>query len=123
MSDKVQELYEKRLAKLPRWAKIRIENLERSLAEAKAQIAGDEITNIIADPYVSPQYIANSNTIRFVVERDEWHGQSRTRSYLDIAFSRDRPNQIEITGHPGLIIFPRAGNSINVLCEYDLPNG
>lgn len=92
------------VSKLPKWAQTEIQRLERNLESANARLnTGPEDSDTFADPYFeeSTRPLGRGTMIQF--------GEERGRRFR---VRIDKDGRLDVSGDEGLIVIPRASNSI-----------
>jgi len=103
---------EDRLARLPAWARQRIERLERDLAEAHERLAaGPAGSDTFADPYMTRRPLGRGTSIEFVARAPG----DRVRSYFTVRLDED--GRLHVMGSDGFAIEPRSSNLVLIRLE------
>lgn len=108
---------DERIAKLPKWAQKKIQELE--FEKQELQIAndrlrnlsgGEEFTRIIVDPWHHKMPLEEDDIVRFFTG-DEKVGYR----YLDISLDR-RSKNVKIMANSAVVVMPSASNVVEVGC-------
>lgn len=103
------EQREQRLARLPRWARMELDRLQRDLDHAHAQLAaGPEDSDTFVHTYSEPDRpLGTAPSIRFAFDG----AGSEARSYVEVRLVRGR---VEVRGSGSIDVRPEGSNGLTI---------
>lgn len=112
------------LARLPKYARDRITQLERNLAYAQAKLAtGPEDSNTFADPYYGtvPRPLGQDSTIEFRLDSydDKRHHDQVIQARVDRSRHPEPHSYLYVNGGDSLLVEPQSSNVVRIRLARD----